>query len=296
MFKNLGPEVLGISGRESEVIELALSYGFKGLDLDLADFAEQVKTQGMARASRLIQSARLKIGSFRVPVRWEDDSPNYKTDLEKLPELAQLAEQMGCTRATVTIEPANDVRPYHENFEFHLRRFAEIARVLSPYKIRLGVGFLAPLSCRHGRTFPFIQVADAAILLLRSIGAANVGLAFDSWHWHLGGGTLDQLRAVKGDKIVTVSLADCNADATAENAQVESRRLPDAGAPLDAAAVLSTLAELRYDGPVTPAPDKSQFVAQSREKIVKQAGAALDRVWKAAGLNMAGKLATVPGR
>ena len=296
MFKNLGPQALGISGRESEVIELALSHGFKGLDLDLVDFAEQVKTQGMARAARLIQSARLKIGSFCVPVRWEEDSPDYQTDLEKLPELAQLAQQMGCTRATVTIEPASDSRPYHENFEFHRRRFAEIAGVLAPYEIRLGIGFLAPRCCRTGHSFPFVQVADAAILLLRSIGAPNVGLAFDSWHWHLAGGTLDQLRAVQGDKIVTVSLADCDADTTAENARLESRRLPDAGGSFDAVAVLSTLAELRYDGPVTPAPDKSQFVAQSREKVVKQAGTALDRVWKAAGLNTAGKLAAVPGR
>jgi hypothetical protein len=36
---------------------------------DLVDFAEQVKTQGMPRASRLITSARLKIGSVRLPVR-----------------------------------------------------------------------------------------------------------------------------------------------------------------------------------------------------------------------------------
>ncbi len=296
MFKNLGAEALGISGRESEVIELALSNGFKGLDLDLVDFAEQVKAQGMARASRLIASARLKIGSFRVPVRWEDDSPDYKTDLQMLPELAALAQQMGCTRATTTIEPANDLRPYHENFEFHRRRFAEIADVLAPYKIRLGIGFLAPLACRAGRNFQFMQVADAAILLSRSIGATNVGLAFDSWHWHLGGGTLDQLRAVPGEKIVTVSLADCDANTTAATARLESRRLPGEGGALDAAAVLSTLAELRYDGPVTPAPDKSQFAALSREKIVKEAGASLDRVWKAAGLNMAGKLSAVPGR
>jgi hypothetical protein len=95
---------------------------------------------------------------------------------------------------------------------------------------------------------------------------------------------------------VTVSLADYDGDVTAENARLESRRLPDVGGSLDPASVLSMLAELRYDGPVTPAPDKSQFVAQSREKIVKQAGAALDRIWKAAGLNTAGKLTAVPGR
>jgi sugar phosphate isomerase/epimerase len=101
---------------------------------------------------------------------------------------------------------------------------------------------------------------------------------------------------VTGDRIVTISLADCDAGTTAENARLESRRLPDAGGSFDAASVLSTLADLRYDGPVTPAPDKSQFVALSREKIVKQAGTALDRVWKAAGLNTSGKLAAVPGR
>ena len=74
MFKNLSPADLGVSGRESEIIELALSHGFKGLDLGLVEFAEQVATQGFAKASRLIESARLKQGSFPLPVRWQDSS------------------------------------------------------------------------------------------------------------------------------------------------------------------------------------------------------------------------------
>jgi sugar phosphate isomerase/epimerase len=101
---------------------------------------------------------------------------------------------------------------------------------------------------------------------------------------------------VQGEKIVTVSLADCDADATAHNARLESRRLPDTDKTIDSAALLATLADLHYDGPVTPAPDKSQFAALSREKIVKETGAALDRVWKAAGLNSSGKLSPVSGR
>ena len=70
MFKNLNPEALGVSARDSELIELVLSHGFKGLDLDLVALAEQARTQGLDKASRLIASARLKIGSFRLPVRW----------------------------------------------------------------------------------------------------------------------------------------------------------------------------------------------------------------------------------
>jgi hypothetical protein len=55
--------------------------------------------------------------------------------------------------------------------------------------------------------------------------------------------------------------------------------------------VLRTLADRHYDGPVSVAPDRAQFGTQARDAIVKQAAASLDRVWKAAGLNAAGKFA-----
>lgn len=295
MFKNLNPEALGISGRDSEIIELALSNGFKGLDLDLVDFAEQVQSQGMVRAARLITSARLKIGSFPLPVRWSEDS-HYKADLERLPALAEIAEQLGCTRATTVIEPGSDTRPYHQNFEFHCRRLSEIADVLRARRIRLGLAFLAPIRCRASFAYQFIQKFDELLLLLRSISATNMGVALDVWHWHVGGGKIEQLRTLAVDKLVTVSLADAAADTSPQNADLESRRLPAESGVIDLAAVLSTLAELRYDGPVTPAPDRSQFSGIARERIVKTVGAALDQAWKAAGLSPAGKLAVVPGR
>ena len=288
MFRNLCVQALGVSGRESEIIELALSNGFKGVDLDLLDFAEQVKTQGQARAARLLTSAKLKIGSFPLPVNWLDDA-EYKTDLERLPQLIELAAELGCTRATAMIQPADDARPYHENFEFHRRRLAEIAAVLDTKKIRLGLGYLAPLSCKGDRHFQFIRTFDELVLLLRTIGSSNLGVALDTWHWHVGGGTLDTLRALGGEKVVTVSLVDAETEA-AVDAPLTARRLPGDGV-IDLSAVLTVLAETRYDGPVTPEADRSQFGNLGRDQIVKQAGAALDRVWKAAGLGPTGKLA-----
>ncbi len=295
MFKNLNAQALGISAQDSEIIELALSHGFKGLDIELVDFANQVQTHGMARAARLLTSARLKIGSFPLPVDLDDDE-QYKSDLTRLPQLAEIAQQLGCTRAVAIVEPGHDRRPYHENFEFHRRRYAEIADVLAASQIRLGIGFLAPMSCRATGALQFIQSFDEVLLLARTISASNVGVALDTWHWHLSGGTLDALRTLSADKIVTVSLADAEVDTTAATADLEARRLPGDGAAVDNLGVLSTLAELHYDGPVSPAPDRSQFAAQRREQIVKQAGAAMDQLWKSAGLNMAGRMAAVSGR
>jgi len=295
MFKNLNPDLLGVSGRDSEMIELALSHGFKGVDLDIAALSEQVQSQGMAKATRLLVSARLKVGSFPLPVRWQEDGADYQDDLKKLPAYAALAAELGCTRTVLTIEPGTDSRPYHENFEFHRRRITELATALQPFKIRLAVGFLAPLACRAGMAFQFAQSADELILLLSTVSADNVGLALDSWHWHLGGGRTEQLQKLTGAKILTVSLADAAPDATSANAQLSGRLLPVDGGVIDNVGLLSTLAELGYDGPVTPAPDRACFASLGRDAIVRKCGEALDQLWKSAGLSNTGKRVTVRG-
>ncbi len=294
MYKNLNAQALGISGRDSEIIELALSYGFKGIDLDLIEFAAEVEQQGMARASRLLLSARLQMGSFRLPIRW-GDKEHYQADMAALPRWAEIAHEMECTRAITRIEPSHDRLPYHENFEFCRQRLVEVAEALVPYKISLGLEYVAPMSARGDAAFQFIQSFDEILLLLRTIGAPNLGVVFDSWHWHLSGGTLDALRSLTADKIIAVTLADAEVDTTAATAQLDERRLPGEGQGIDLAALLVALAELGYDGPVSPVPDLSKVAATGREQLVKLAGAALDGVWKQAGLTRAGKLAAVPG-
>lgn len=290
MYKNFSVEALGISGTPSEVIELVLSYGFKGLDLDIVDFASQVKAGGLAKARRLYDSARLRLASFRLPVEWHEDPDRLKDDLAALPAYLEIAKELGCTRTITTIEPAGDMRPFHENFEFHRRRLGELAAAVAPYGIRLGIEFLAPASHRQGRAFQFIQTVDQVLLLFKSILGTNIGLVLDTWHWHLGGGTIDQIRSLGGDKIIAVYLSDCDPGVTAANASESSRHLPGQTGVIDPVALLTTLGELRYDGPVTPNPGKGTLSGQGRDKIVKAASAAIDQAWKAAGLNLQGRL------
>src|SRR5258708_35267879 len=111
MFKNLNPESLGISGQQSEVIELALSFGFKGIDLNAVDFAAQVKTHGMPHARRLLDSAKLKIGSCLLPLDWSGDDDSLKQAVEQIPIWAQPAAEVGWTRGLTYLPPAADSRP-----------------------------------------------------------------------------------------------------------------------------------------------------------------------------------------
>jgi sugar phosphate isomerase/epimerase len=291
MFKNLSAEALGVSCGQGELIELALSYGFKGIELDLVEFADQAKSQGMPKARRLLDSAKLKISSFRLPLDPEADDDVFRGQLQHLPNWATVAAEMGCRRALTWIEPASDLRPYHQNFEFHRTRFTEIARLLDPSGIRLGIGFRAAGDVRQGKAFEFIRGLDAMLMLLSVLGTRNVGVVLDLWDLYASGGTLDAMRKLPVDKIVAVQLADAASDAAAGGWASTARLLPGETGAIDAAGALGILAELGYDGPVTPVPHVSRLTGMRRDAIVKLAGEKLDQVWKAAGLNAAGKLA-----
>ena len=78
MFKNLNPSALGISGHQSEIIELVLSYGFDGMDLNVPDMATRAKLKGMPYARRLLDSAKIRIGSFPLPLALEADEDEYQ--------------------------------------------------------------------------------------------------------------------------------------------------------------------------------------------------------------------------
>jgi len=296
MYRNLCPEELGISGRDSEIIELVLSSGFKGLDLDLPALVEQVKTQGFAKATRLMVSARLKFGSFRLPIRWQGTETEYKTDLAMLPEQLDTAAQLGCQRAVTILAPGSETHPFHENFELYRRKLHEVGDLLAAKNVKLGVGFLAPAACRNQGMLQFVQRVDQFMMLLSSVTAPNVGVALDTWHWHLGGGTIEQVKALGAAKIVTVTLADCEPGLTAETATLADRKLPSEAGTIDNAGVLKILAELRYDGPVTPAAGATQLEGQSRQQIIRNAAAACEAVWKAADISTGGKRVAVGGR
>lgn len=294
MFKNLDAKALGLSATQSETIELALSFGFRGIDLDIADFAKEVKAYGLPKARRLIDSAKLKIGSFLLPIEWQRES-GFDDELKKLAELAALAASIGARRAVTVVAPGNDERPYHENFEFYGRRLTELGRALAQHGLKLGVGFDASAAARQGKSFEFIRDLEALLVLLSTVHSENVGLWLDVWQVWASGAPVEQAcgKLTRG-RIVYVSLSDADTRLS-DPRQPEARRLPGETGAIDSAAILTKLAELGYDGPVTPVPG-GNLSALRRDQLVKLAGEKLEAAWKASGLGPPGKPLAAAGR
>jgi sugar phosphate isomerase/epimerase len=295
MFKNLDAKALGLTATQSETIELALSCGFRGIDLDIVDFAAEVKAYGLPKARRLLDSAKLKVGSTALPIDWQREA-GFETELQKLAELAGLAASIGARRMQTVVEPANDERPYHENFEFAGRRLTELGRALEPHGLKLAVGFDASPAARQGKSFEFVHDLDALLVLLSTIRAANVGLWLDVWQVWACGASLDETRKkLARGQVVAVSVSDAD-ESRPDSRDAASRRLPGETGAIDAATLLATLTEMGYDGPVTPTPGRDQLASLRRDQLVKLAGEKLDALWKAAGLSPSRKISASAGR
>ncbi|MCE9607862.1 MAG: TIM barrel protein [Planctomycetia bacterium] len=283
MFKCLSPAPLGLTSSLNDLIEPALSHGFKGLELDIVTFQAQVAQLGLPGARRLIESAQLKLGYFRLP--WEIESPVeiYRPGLNTLKEQAALAAELGCKRCLTTLAPANDERPLHQNFVFHQERLKATAEILSAHGIELGVGFCATPEPRGEHQFEFIRNFNSLQLLLGMVGAKNVGVVVDLFELWACGSSWDDVAASRA-KVTAVFLADVAAEASPEEARQNGRLLPAETSTIDSVAPLTALAELRYDGPVVALPHADRFKGVSRAAACKLTGEKLEEVWKSAGL------------
>lgn len=278
MFKNLNAKSLGITARQNELIELALTYKFQGFDIDIETLTRQAQERGQSHATRFIDSANIQIGSFALPVDLAAPEEDYQKDVEGLKAVVEVASSIGARTALVNIRPYNQGRQYHENFELHRERISHVAGLLGEHEMRLGLGLLAPKHHREGYGSQFIATPDALLTLIQTIVEENVGICLDVWEWYVGGGTVEQLRGFPASKITMVRLADFPQDADRELATEEDRPLPGSTGVIPVTEWLNWLREQAYEGPVTPYCHPAQFSGGTRTQSVEQAAEALARL------------------
>ncbi len=293
MYRNLNAGALGISGRQSELIELALTYRFGGLDVDLPAVVKRAQTSGVEQACRFMASADLRVGQFPLPLDCTTSETAFRAGLAQLREVAAVAESLHASCCVVTVKPASDDQPYHENFEMYRTRLGAVANVLAQHDIKLGLAFLASPCHWKGHEYPFIHEADALLTLIRTIGSSHVGLVLDTWSWFVAGSSLGELRELTGEQIVSVRLADIRPEADLAKITDQDRYLPGDGGLVDGGAIVRHLSEVGYAGPVTLYPHSSRFAGMTRDAIVQQAKATFQDLWVAAGLLPGKKLEPV---
>jgi sugar phosphate isomerase/epimerase len=288
MLKNFSPQSLRINGRQSELIELALTYGFRSMDIDMSEMVRRSQRGSIDDAAKYLRAAEnLSIGGFAVDVDLDSDDEAFTSQVGALHPLAEVAGELGVTRAYIHAPAATDRLPYHEFFDTQLKRLDQIAEVLSGKNIRLGVGFHAGKELAEGKEFAFTQNVEGFLALVKGVGNSNVGFLIDTWDWVVGDGAMDQISELTGDQIVAVRMASLAPDVDAAKATTDDRALPEKEGALDHVAVMKHLVATGFDGPVSPSASPTQYKGQTRESTVQKAQQAIDGISKDAGVEVA---------
>ena len=286
MFRNLSTIGLPLSGRPSELIELALSFGFDAMDIDIVDFRQQAETFGVPHARRLMVSARLKSGVFHLPLDLSGDDAAFDRDLAALPKFLELAEATEATRAVATIAPASDEHSFKDFFELYRTRLHTIGDLLAARNIMLGLAIQPEAEAREGKSHQFISTYEG-LLGLVTVAHERIGAVADAWALHVTGEPVEMIEKTPRGRLVEVRLSDAPREGAGSSLSHAQRLMPGETGIIDSAAVLRHAKAAGFEGPVTPWADRATLAGRGREKIVRLAGDRLEAAWKDAGLPIA---------
>jgi sugar phosphate isomerase/epimerase len=282
MYSTIGPEALGIRGLSlSEAIALARDAGFAGLCAPIRLIADEVEARGVDSVRDEFAAAGVRPAHWGIPVAWRDDA-QYESDLRDLPRLASVARELGQNRAATFMPSGSDLRPFQENFDWHVARLRPIAEILRDEGIRFGIEYIGPKTFRAAFQHEFIYTLDGLMELIAAIGLDNVGVMLDSWHLFASGGSLADLEQLTNDDIVVVHVNDAPADIPWDEQIDTVRTLPGETGVIDLAGFMRALKQLRYDGPVMPEPFSQRIndlAAHDPLAAAIEASRAMDALW-----------------
>jgi sugar phosphate isomerase/epimerase len=254
MYSSLMAGAIGIKGLTlAQTIDLAAATGFDGVWFDIREAKALADEHGVDYVKDLFASKGVRPGGWGAPVRWQDDA-NRDADLEALKPLAELGVELGNPYTTTGIMPANNDRPFDEQYAWVLERLTPFARALNESGVRLGIEFITPKTIRDRFTYEFIYTMPEMLRLGRDTGVGNVGVLFDVWHHYCAHGTVADLDAITKDDVQVVHVNDAPAGIPIDEQIDNQRLLPMESGVIPAPAMIAKLAELGFDGPVIAEP------------------------------------------
>lgn len=271
----LTPGSIGVAVKNQlELNALASRHGFesvepRGAELAGASPAQLEEILGDLAAKKLSWSAT------GLPVDFRKDETVFRDALAGLPRIAAALRKAGATRMGTWLMPSHPELTYLANFKQHADRLREVAKILAEHELRLGLEYVGTQLLLVGNRYPFLHTLAETRELIAEIGADNVGLVLDSWHWWTAGDSAEDLLALKNEDVVSVDLNDAPLGLEKRDQIDNSRELPAATGVIDIATFMKALVEIGYDGPIRPEPFNKPLNELENEEACAQTIAAM---------------------
>lgn len=239
MYNALIPGTIGIHDISlADSIKLAREAGFEGVSFDIYEAKAYADEHGVAALQNLFGEIIPSV--WNTGVDWQDDA-NRDTQIEALKSVLALAQSLGSTNVTTGIMPANNDRPYDQQYEYLQTRLKPLAEALNAGGIRIGIEFITPKTLRDQFEYQFIYKMQDMLAFAKDIGTGNVGVLFDVWHHYCAHGTLEEMDVLDAEDVQLIHTNDAPLGLEIDEQQDLSRELPMATGVITAVEMLQKL-------------------------------------------------------
>lgn len=273
----LSPGSIGVRvGTQKELNALAFRHGFESVEPRASELAGLSKAQ-LEETLADLSSKNLVWATAGLPVDFRKAGDTFQAGMQRLADIAAGLQRAGAIRMGTWLSPSHPELTYLTNFKRHANRLREVARLLQDHGLRLGLEYVGTQALLVGNRYPFVHTLAETQDLISEIGADNVGLVLDSWHWWTANDTEADLLALSNRDIVSVDLNDAPSGIPQTQQRDNQRELPGATGVIDLATFLNALARTGYDGPVRAEPFNKALNQLDNEAACAAASRALHK-------------------
>ena len=279
MIRCLNTHMIGVEATPSEAVRYASDYGFGAVDLSIpavagadndAKATERVTAE--MREANVVAGAGLNLLPGKVSV----EDAEWQDGMKDLDDRLRIAETLGVTRTMIVMLPFHDTMEYNACMDLHVRRLREAASRLEGAGIRIGIEYVSQLTRRAGHAHEFIFDLEGTLELIDRVGAPNLGVVVDSFHWHCAGETVRRLADLSGERAVICHVSDAVAGRPLEEQVAFERELPGATGEIDLPGFLDALRSIGFDGPVTAEPMNQALREMPDEEAIRAVASAMN--------------------
>ena len=272
---SLNPGAIGVNVGHDELVELALKYGFQAIT-PLPELVQKPASE-LQVVKEAMKDAGLQWDAMGLPVEFRKSNDQFRKELYNLHSSADMLQNIGGFAMNTWIMPMHNELDYDENFDLHVERLTEVAKVLAASGLSLGFEYVGPISLMSTGKYPFVSKLFELQELIRAINAPNVGIQLDAFHWYCAGESADDLGRLSAKEIITVDLNDAVAGRSIFEQLDWERELPGASGVIDLKTFLKALAAMGYTGPIRAEPFNAQLNALDNETAVQRTAEAMSQ-------------------
>lgn len=275
---SLDPGAIGVQVDQLELIKLAAQHGFEAITpypSFLVDHSQE--------AVAALQKNNLVWGVAGLPVEFRKDDAKFKADLAELPRLAKALQQAKGTRMSTWIMPTHAELNYLKNFEQHVDRLQQTAKILDDHGIRLGLEYVGPKTLRDSQKYAFLSTLEETGALIADLKQPNVGVVLDSFHWYTAEEGVDDILTLTNQEVVACDLNDAHKGRGPREQIDGERELPLATGIIPTKDFLNALIKINYDGPVRAEPFNKALNELDNAAAVTATAAALHQAFELVG-------------